>query len=224
MRPLAAWMLAAACGGNAPPPAPAAPEPAPAVEAPAEVAGPRQLCVARHAESHQNLGLSEDEVPRGKWDALTEAGEARARAMAAELPSPIGLALASPTGRTVHTAQLLGLPVATRPDFELLGLRGEVTWQGRVEAAAAGADLAPRGTESLADGAARAGRVVARLRERTPPGTHAVVVSHGDFAPLLLGEALGTPILERPAKHAFETGALRCVPLDPPTPAEPPAP
>jgi broad specificity phosphatase PhoE len=205
--------LSAACSfGGAPSGEPGPPAPPPA-DAPILVA-PRQVCVIRHAESYKNLGLSEDQVPRGEYDSLTPAGQERARAMREELPSPVGFALVSPTGRTLQTVDLLALAVSPRPEATLRELVGEASWQDRLAAAARGEDLRPLHGESFADGAGRARHVLTKARERTPPGQHAVLVTHGDMGPLILGEIAGTPLLERPVAHALQTGEVRCAPLD----------
>lgn len=221
---LAIWLSGCGVWGGAPSDEGAgesvAAEPSDTAEAPsaaaaeAEPSAPRQVCVVRHAESYINLGMTEADLPPGKLDTLTPDGQERARALLAELPAPIGSVLVSPTGRALHTAQLMELPAAVRPDAVLRPLVGDVPWEDRLAAAAEGRDLADDNTETFAQGAARAARALERARAITEPGTHAVLITHSDLGPLILGDLAGTPLLERPATHPLQLGEVRCAPLD----------
>lgn len=189
------------------------PQPTPAEESPEPEAAERQLCVVRHGEAHKNLGVPIEELPRGAWDSLTEAGQEQAREAGASLPRPVGMLISSPTGRTVQTAELFELELTVQLDARSFELGGDAPFQDRLDAAQRGEDLQPEHGESFELGAIRQRALLEYLREATPKGHHAVVVTHGDVGPLLVGEALGTPLLERPTKHGLSLGQVRCVSL-----------
>ncbi|TVQ92573.1 MAG: hypothetical protein EA397_07120 [Deltaproteobacteria bacterium] len=192
-------------------------EPAPppsAAEEPAPPTTERQFCVLRHAEAYQNLDTPLEELPLGMADSLTDEGQAQARRAGQALPRPVGMVVASPTGRTLQTAELLGVEAPIHVDARAVKLSGEVSWRERVEAARSGQDLEPDGGESFALAQRRATALLKRVREQTPEGHHAVVVTHGDQGPILAGELASTPLLKRPTEHAIETGELVCQPMD----------
>jgi broad specificity phosphatase PhoE len=184
------------------------------------VADPRQglrdpsslLCVVRHAQAHKNLDPP-PAMTAAQLDSLTAVGVAQVEHLRLALPAGVAIVLASPTGRTVQTAELLGLPMSVEVAPELSSLRGGLPLAARQQAWASGEDPRPAGGETLADGAARATAVIDRLRRELAPGSHAVAVTHGDIAPVLIGELAGTPLLERPALHPLATGAMTCLPL-----------
>ena len=168
-----------------------------------------QVCVARHAEAFKNLEPPPPDMTPAELDALTPRGARQAAALRERLPGPRVRVWASPAGRTRQTAEALSGAVtvteALRPND------GDLSWAERREALARGEDPRPPGGESLADGAARATALLERLE--LSGGEHAVLVTHGDVAPLILGHLAGTPLLERPRRHGLETGQMRCAPL-----------
>jgi len=151
-----------------------------------------QLCVVRHAQAFSNLeprpkGLSDTDL-----DALTPHGEAQAQTLAERLPEGPVAVWSSPRTRTRRTAAALGQPVTVD------------------------ANLRPLDEDETAENArARARALLAGLRRETPAGTHAVVVTHSDLGPIVLGETVGTPPSERAQRHALATAEVACVPLTP---------
>jgi broad specificity phosphatase PhoE len=197
---------ASACAGGSAPLAEA--EPPPRVES--------QLCVVRHAQAYKNLEPRPPGLSAAELDSLTPAGEAEARALADALPPGVALVWSSPTQRSLATAALLGVGEPVVAD-ELGPLAGAMSLEQRLGVWAAGEDPRPvDGGESLADGAARVQTMLARLRAELRPGSHAVVVTHGDIAPVILGELDQTPLLDRPQIHALPGGRVRCVALTAP--------
>ncbi|HJK94662.1 MAG TPA: histidine phosphatase family protein, partial [Polyangiaceae bacterium LLY-WYZ-15_(1-7)] len=171
----------------------------------------------RHAEAWKNVEPRPEDASPDELDRLTPAGETQARALRSQLPEAVTIVWTSPTRRTRQTAELLapGRVVAREP--ALRNLDGGLSWATRREAAARGEDLQPEDGETLAAGASRARALLDRIRRTLGPGESAVLVTHGDFAPLLLGELRHTPLLERPARDALGHGEMACEPL-PPTP------
>jgi broad specificity phosphatase PhoE len=174
---------------------------------------PSQLCVVRHAEAFKNLEPPPEGLASADLDSLTPTGETQARALRRRIPRGVTILRASPTNRTAETARLLGLDVPAEVDEDLEPLAGDLSWGERALAAERGEDLGPVGGESLVDGQARARRLLERVRARLAPGDHAVVVTHGDLAAILIGELHKTPLLERPARHAIGTGEIASVPI-----------
>lgn len=175
-----------------------------------------KVCVARHAEAYQNLVPRPAGLTAAKLDSLTARGEEQARGAAKLLPSGVSLVMSSPAQRARQTAVLLGRGPAGRAVKVVAALRsldGALAWGKRLQAFAKGQDPRPLGGESLADGQARVRTLLAGLRKRLVPGRHALLVTHGDIAALLLGELEGVPLLERPRRNKLGTGALRCLPL-----------
>jgi probable phosphoglycerate mutase len=81
------------------------------------------------------------------------------------------------------------------------------TWEWRFAEWKAGRDPQPVGGESLADAAGRTVRAVQALVARHA-GKAVVVVTHSDIVAALIGQAVGTPIEQRYAKHTVPTGAV----------------
>lgn len=179
-------------------------------------AGARQLCVVRHAEAYKNLSPPPEGLSAAELDRLTAQGEAQARALSERLPRPVALVWSSPAGRAQETAALLAslveMPVEVKE--ALRSLDGDLSWSARLAAWDRGADLDPEGGESLAEGDARGRALLTALRAALPAGSHAVVVTHGDMAPTLIGALTGAPLLSRPRGEAIGTGEMRCLPLD----------
>lgn len=173
---------------------------------------PSQLCVVRHAEAFKNLDPAPAGLSPEQLDALTPRGEEQARRAGAALPAGVERVLTSPAGRARETAAWLG-PWTPEVEPALRPLDGDLPWSERERAWAAGEDPRPPGGESLADGQARARALLDRLRAALPPGRHAVVVTHGDLGPVLLGELRGTPLLARPTRDALPGGGVVCLPL-----------
>lgn len=171
-----------------------------------------RLCIVRHAEAYKNLEPPPTGLTAAQLDTLTPRGEAQARAVAATLPDGARI-WSSPAQRARQTAELLhgASPVVVEPD--LRPLDGGIPWNERMAAWSRGQDPRPAGGESLADGAARAATLVRRLPAQLDPHEHAVVVTHGDMASILLGAGRGTPLLQRPARDTLDTGKATCIPL-----------
>ena len=154
------------------------------------------LVVVRHGQTE----WSRSGRHTGRTDLpLTDVGEAQARALRVRLAGrQFALVLSSPLHRAVETARLAGLErYNTDPDLvewdygDFEGLTtdeiertypGWTIWTGPW----------PHG-ETPAQVAARADRVVARLRAEVAPGDTAVVVAHGHFLRVLAARWLGAP-------------------------------
>lgn len=203
MRPLVSVVLASilcSCASNP------APEPATG-------GGERTVFVVRHAESWKNVQPVPD-LPPEQLDALTPKGQDQARALGQRLKGRgVGLVLYSPTGRTRETATAIAeaLGVEAREAAALAPLKsgktpdGEpVTWPWREEQWRAGQDPRPTGSESLADGVRRA----LELIEQTRTSGALVLVTHGDVAAGLVGEAAGTAMPERWGRHQPPGGSV----------------
>ena len=154
------------------------------------------LLVVRHGQtqwSRSGRHTGRTDVP------LTEQGEAQARALRARLAGRhLALVLTSPRRRAVDTARLAGLegylvdPDLVEWDYgDFEGLTtseirqtypGWTIWTGPW----------PHG-ETPAQVAARADRVVARVRAEVAPGDTAVAVAHGHFLRVLAARWLGAP-------------------------------
>jgi len=163
--------------------------------------------VVRHAQAYSNLRPKPD-LPAEQLDSLTPLGVEQAQALAQELRrSEATLVLHSPKGRTRQTAEIiarvLGVPTLVAP--ELAPLAG--AWDGREAGWAAGEDLRPTDGESMADGVQRALTLIRRYSEES-----IVVVTHSDIAAALIGEAAGTPVSSRYAKHKPGTGTSTPIP------------
>lgn len=172
---------------------------------------PSQLCVVRHSEAYKNLDPV-PEVSAERLDSLTPAGERQALALADLLPSPVGVVWTSPLGRTRQTAERLGAaPPVAKP--ALRPLDGDVDWEERVAAWDRGVDPRPDGGESLADAQARVDALLAELPAALEPGEHAVLVTHGDIASLILGARRGTALLSRPTADLLDAEKVACAPV-----------
>ncbi|MCU0674991.1 MAG: histidine phosphatase family protein [Myxococcota bacterium] len=172
-----------------------------------------QLCVVRHAEAFKNLTPPPEGLTPSQLDALTPNGESQARAAGTHLPRRVGVLASSPANRAQQTARGLGLDVEVAIDPALRALDGDLPWDARVAAWSRGDDPRPDGGESLADGAARVRALLTSLRARVRDGEHAVLVTHGDIAALVIGELRGTALLERPSRHELGTAQVACLPL-----------
>lgn len=148
-----------------------------------------KLFVVRHCEAWKNVDPPPG-TPKEKLDSLTEKGLAQAEALGAALKEKaIAAVVTSPTGRTKQTAEPIGKAAGLEPPF--------------TEDAA----LAPvSGEVSYADAIKRAKALVQALAAKHP-GKAAVVVTHGDIAPGLLGEGRGTELDKRAEKHEVPTGS-----------------
>jgi len=178
-----------------------------------EVKVQRQLCVVRHAEAFKNLpsppvGMSEQDL-----DALTVEGREEATELGKYLPKPVGLLWSSPARRAAQTAGAFSTPVSVQIDTDLRPLDGPTSWAQRKEAWKKGVDPTPPNGESLAMGRERALKLLAKADKELASGHNAVVVTHGDMTAILLGEAHGTPLLERPEKDIIPLGGMSCVPF-----------
>lgn len=171
------------------------------------------ICVVRHAEAYKNLSPPPADMSPDELDALTPAGWDRARELGERAPRPVSELWASPTQRTQQTAAGMGLSAPVKVEPGLRPLEGDLSWNERETAWAEGKDPRPEGGESLADGAARARALLDRLQAELLPAEHAVLVTHGDIAPILIGELRGTPLLERPRRDHLDTGEMVCLPL-----------
>lgn len=177
---------------------------------------PTQLCVVRHAEAFKNLSPTPPDMSDAQLDTLTETGAAQARQLGQRLPNGVVLLMTSPAQRAQQTAALLGLKLEARVTPSLRPLEGTMSWEARQAQWARGEDARPAGGgESLADGARRVEALLAEVRQKLGPGEHAVMVTHGDVAALLLGELRGTPLLERTTRDTLATGGMRCLPIQP---------
>ena len=165
-----------------------------------------QLCVVRHAQAYKNLDPRPDDLSSERLDSLTPSGEDRARALGDALPEGVAEVRSSPTQRTRQTAELLRGSAPLMVDPRLRPLEGDISWDERASAWSRGEDPRPEGGESLADGAERVESLLRQLRSELRPGEHAVAVTHGDIASILLGEIRGTPLLERPERDTLGTG------------------
>lgn len=155
--------------------------------------GPRVVLV-RHGETE----WSADGRHTGRSDIpLTAKGEEQARALAPRLAGcPFALVLSSPLSRAWRTAELAGL-TGVEPDADLMewdygefdgrtteAIRRQYTgwtiWDGPVP-----------GGETIDQVAARADRVLARVRA-CPPGSMVALVGHGHNLRVLAARWLGT--------------------------------
>lgn len=170
-----------------------------------------EFCVIRHAEANKNVKAKPDAKP----DELTPAGEAQAQALAEALASQrerTTRILTSPALRAQYTGEPIAkaLGVEARTSGELSPLRGEMTWEARVEAWKRGEDVRPDEGEALRDGQWRARTLLLRILQEEPGGKRVVLITHQDLSAVFLGELEGTALLERPFKHALETGQMAC--------------
>jgi broad specificity phosphatase PhoE len=179
----------------------------------AEALESSQLCVVRHAEAFKNLTPPPSGLTPAQLDALTPNGESQAHTAGTRVPPGVRLLASSPANRAQQTARGLGLDVEVAIDPALRALDGDLSWDARVAAWSRGEDPRPERGESLADGAARVRTLLTTLRTRVRDGEHAVVVTHGDVAALVIGELQGTALLERPTRHALGTAEVVCLPL-----------
>jgi broad specificity phosphatase PhoE len=195
---LGACVVASGCGGAAV---------APVAQA---AAGP-QLCVVRHAQAFRNLNPPPAGLTPDQLDALTPNGEGQAGRAGERLPPGAAAVYSSPARRTRQTATRLGRgePFVAA---ELRPLEGSLSYSDRLVAWQRGDDPRPADGESLDDGLTRIRGLLARLRTEVPADAHVVLVSHGDIAPLVVGELRGTPPLARPEQEAFETAQVVCLP------------
>ena len=167
-----------------------------------------QLYLARHGETEWSLSgqhTGTTDIP------LTPNGAAQARNLGARLAGvEFAHVWSSPRARAIRTAELAGLGdrvevVADLAEWDYVDYEGLKT--DEIQARHPGwliyRDGCPGG-ESPAEVAARADRVIARLRA---VGGRAITFSHGHFTRILAVRWLGLPVLD--ARHlAISTAAL----------------
>ena len=150
-----------------------------------------ELWLARHGETEWSLSgrhTGRTDVP------LTAAGERQARALGERLRgASFALVLASPLARARRTAELAGFGDALALDEDLAEL-DYGAYEGRttaeIQRSRPGWDLwrdGCPGGESVADAAARAERVLARVRAADGP---VLLVGHGHLTRVLVSRAL----------------------------------
>jgi broad specificity phosphatase PhoE len=156
--------------------------------------GPHALLVR-----HGSTPWSEAGRHTGRTDVpLDDAGEAQARRLRVRLAGrPYSLVLCSPLQRAVGTAELAGLAgVVVDPDlkeWDYGDFEGRTTAEIRREYPGWTIWRGPwPGGETIDDVAARADRVVARVRAE-PPGSTVVLVAHGHLLRVLAARWLGAP-------------------------------
>ena len=169
-----------------------------------------RVYLARHGEtawtiSHQHTGRTD--LP------LTARGEANARSLGERLKGEtFDLGFVSPLGRARRTCELAGFGSQARPDADLLewdygAYEGRTTFQIRTERPGwyLFRDGCPGG-ESVEAVAARADRVVARLK-----GVRGRVIlfGHGHFFRVLAARWLSLPAAD--ARHFWLSTAALCV-------------
>lgn len=220
----AAWLQACDRPAPAPPPkeaatpAPAA-QPGPPVQKqeadlPPVAANEVWVFVVRHGEAWKNVPHPPSLKP-AELDNLTQKGNTDAKFLGASLraakPSTI---FTSPAVRCRQTAMGItagaGLNAIAFIEPALAQLVEGTTTEGkpftmemRAEAAVNGVDATPVDGEAYFDGMTRVREFAGRLLEKHA-GQRVIVVTHGDIAALLIGEAAHTPLLERMAKHQPE--------------------
>lgn len=170
-----------------------------------------EFCVIRHAEAAKNV----DAKAQAKPDELTPAGQEQARALAQALAPQrerTTRILTSPELRAQYTGDPIAkaLSVEASTSGELAPLRGAITWEARVEGWKRGEDLRPDEGEALRDGQWRARTLLLRLLQDEPGGKRVILITHQDISAVILGELEGTALMERPFKHALETGQMAC--------------
>ncbi len=145
-------------------------------------------------------------------DALTPEGEAQAERAGERLPAGALAVYASPARRTRQTAARVAPHAEALVASELRSLEGSMPYVELEAAWRRGEDPRPPDGESLGDGLARVRSLLRRVQTEVPADAHVVFVTHGDIAPLIIGESKGTPPLERPFREGFETGQVVCLP------------
>lgn len=229
---LAAAWLAACNRPAAPAPEAGAPSPTPAAQSapagqtpeaglPPVAANEVWVYVVRHAEAWKNVPHPASLKP-AELDNLTQKGNSDAKFLGASLFSAKPTAIfTSPAVRCRQTAMGItagaGLNAIAFIEPALAQLIEGTTTDGkpftmemRAEAAAKGIDATPVDGEAYFDGLKRVQEFGGRLLEKYA-GQRVVVVTHGDIAALLIGEAAHTPLLERMARH--EPGLATAVPI-----------
>jgi len=152
--------------------------------------GTSTVCVVRHAEAFKNLKPPPSGLTAKALDRLTDAGRSRAEDIARSLPGPVAVLMSSPLSRTRQTAA----PIAETQGVEL-------------EVKDALAPLGGQGEEVAGD---RIEALLTELRRRLDAGEIAVLVTHGDMGPRILGSLDGSGPA---AGHKLKTGGVRCVSL-----------
>lgn len=177
-----------------------------------------RVYVVRHGESYKNIPHPAD-TPQEKLDSLTPKGLKQAASVGKYLKDKAVVAvIASPTGRTRQTADVIGEALGLKEhysqDKSFASITGgktpdgqPVTWSWRQKQWAAGRDPRPEAGESLADGVARAVDAI-NVLTRKYTGRTVAIVSHGDICAGLVGQADNTPITERYEKNAVPTGSV----------------
>ncbi|MEB2344658.1 MAG: histidine phosphatase family protein [Deltaproteobacteria bacterium] len=160
-----------------------------------------RVYVVRHAQAWKNVPASQRPpgLDAAGLDALTGAGQARARAVGLRLRGAgASRVVCSPAQRARQTAQAIASVLGTgaiEPSDAFQPLqhgasRRAADYRWRTENWRAGLDPRPEGGESLADGLARASGFLGAAAQETP-GATLVVVTHGEIAAALLSEAAG---------------------------------
>lgn len=150
---------------------------------------PLDVLLVRHAEpvSVGTPGVADDDRP------LTDAGEAAARELAAELEGyELTAIYSSPYARAVETVSVLarnrGLEVQILTDLRERRLSDELhdDWRTTLERAWSDHDFAAPGGESGREAQRRAVAILDLLRSRHPDGGRLVLGSHGNLISLVL--------------------------------------
>jgi len=148
-----------------------------------------QVYLVRHARAYRNEPHPAD-MTAEQLDSLTPHGIAQAKEAGESLVKKHIVAVyASPTHRTMQTGQIIAEKAHAPPAVESAAF-GPMT---ATELPSAGLKRALEGIDQLA---------------RRHAGQAIVIVTHGDIAPLLIGEARGTPIEQRMKEDTIEPGKV----------------
>lgn len=160
-----------------------------------------RVYVVRHAQAWKNVPAAQRPpgLDKAGLDSLTEAGQARARAVGERLRGAGATRIVcSPAQRARQTAEAIAGVLGTgaieasdafRP-LEHGASRRAADYRWRTDNWRAGLDPRPDQGESLTDGLARAAGFLEALAKETP-GATVVVVTHGEIAAALLSRAAG---------------------------------
>lgn len=175
-----------------------------------------EICVIRHAEAYKNTAKTpKDHSP----DDLTPTGEAQAKALAEAMRDQgdrTYKVLTSPELRAQYTAKPIAAAMGQefQTSDELRPLKGNMTYEARYKAWQTGQDPRPDEGEALRDGRWRVKTLLQRVMLEAPPRSRTIMITHGDIAPVILGEPGQVPLLERPFKHPVEVGQFACVAMN----------
>lgn len=174
------------------------------------VRAPTNACtvfVVRHAQALKNVPHPPDMTDE-QLDVLTPVGRAQAAALARHLSSRrVEVVVASPTARARGTAEAIAnaAGVAVIETAALASLRNVVASGPSMQGATTSE------SESFEGGVSRAMAAVSALAH---PGGAIVLVTHGDIAAGLIGQALGTPVERRIAEHDPPEGSVTELEVD----------